>query len=213
MNMITVIGCGPGNPSYLLPAAKEAICAHPFICGAQRLLGLVDSGSAERIALPSGISEMMSTIRRLLTRGSTGVLVSGDPSVFSLTRLIKLHFPGQIREVIPGIGAGQVALGRLLLDGNTTTSISLHGRLPSGIPVHSLQWNALYYMGSRDGYQWLAEWARYSPNPSKWYWCEDLTLETERICEVTTSEIETMTPQSTGQGLVIIVQTQEGNQQ
>ena len=48
---------------------------------------------------------MPDRVREKLNEGSVAVVVSGDPLFYSLTKLLKAHFPGEQIRIIPGIGS------------------------------------------------------------------------------------------------------------
>ena len=85
MKKITIIGGGPGNEDYILPAARQKIEVCDWIAGDRRLLesfGL--NPEEEKIHPMDRMMETMDWIRGQDPEKHIGILVSGDPLMYSL---------------------------------------------------------------------------------------------------------------------------------
>ncbi len=102
MNHLVIIGGGPGNEQYIFPAAAEAMAAADFVFADQRFIHQVPNPQKD---VYGSILKMPELIREKLNEGSVAVVVSGDPLFYSLTKLLKDHFPYEQIRIIPGIGS------------------------------------------------------------------------------------------------------------
>ncbi|MCG0278722.1 MAG: precorrin-6y C5,15-methyltransferase (decarboxylating) subunit CbiE [Thermanaeromonas sp.] len=124
---LKVIGIGPGHPSWLTPAAYEAVAQAEILVGGRRALALFAFLEREKRVIDGDLE----SLRRFLesVRGRpTAVLVSGDPGLYSLLGWLKRHFPEEEITVIPGISSVQLAFARLGCSWEEATILSLHGR-------------------------------------------------------------------------------------
>lgn len=204
---ITIIGCGPGGASHLLPDAIKVANGASQLCGSRRLLRLFHNVDCKKTVLPPITTDALALIdtlsRSAVGPAPTGVLVSGDPGVYSLARLILDRFGDRVKQVVPGIGAGQVAMARLRHTGPFDT-VSLHGALPDNPAFLNPSRPVIFLMGAEQSYQWLSQQTPSTAATHSWYWCEDLTLSTERVFEVAQRDIETTPRGRGGVGLVAI---------
>lgn len=102
MNQLVIIGGGPGNGDYILPAAARAMAAADFVFADQRFISQIPNPNKD---VYGSILKMPDRVREKLNEGSVAVVVSGDPLFYSLTKLLKAHFPGEQIRIIPGIGS------------------------------------------------------------------------------------------------------------
>lgn len=221
MTAITIIGCGPGHSRYLSTDAVDEIERQDYICGSRRLLELIAHHRTDGICLSGKVSKALEEIDCLAQKGTTGVLVSGDPNVFSLTKKIRETFGSLVQRVVPAVGAGQVAIEAIKeVIGEPvvyTRFVSLHGQLPNyeditqlgGIsthvdnsPVYPLA--TLFFMGGPNSYHWLTHFARVQPSVSHWIWCEDVSMDTQQVAFIEPSMINKRKPALEGNNLVII---------
>ncbi len=217
MNAITVIGCGPGAPEYVSEDAILEIQGQTNLCGSKRLLSLISRYRIDGTVLKGQVADALFQIEQLAQNGTVGVMVSGDPEVFSLAKSVKEKFGEQVRRVVPGIGAGEVALREIGVSEENAYFVSLHGgdvkvveksprplfsKWGRGISPHSHP--TLFFMGGPQSYQRLSDHAQTLADNASWYWCEDLTLNTQQIVPITVADIERRKPSPKGRGLVII---------
>lgn len=130
--MISIIGTGPGDGRYALPAALEKIRGCGCLAGYGEHLSRFIQAGQQFLDLSSrgpGLSEGLKRIGALEKEGNTkiGLVVSGDPGFHSLLSTIKERFPEWTLEVIPGLSAFQVACAKLALPWQEMLLLSLHG--------------------------------------------------------------------------------------
>ena len=130
---IIVAGIGPGNPQYMVPAARAAIRDAQVLVGGRRALAQFAKPAAsgqQTMAVTRDIPGVMAFIGGHLPRHDVVVMVSGDPGYYSLLDALRRHFPPDRIQVIPGISAMQLAFARLALPWHEATLLSFHGRRP-----------------------------------------------------------------------------------
>lgn len=124
---LTVVGVGPGNPSWLTPAAYQAVAEAEILVGGLRALHLFAFLEREKRVIDADLEALYQYLR--LVRGRpTAVLVSGDPGLYSLLGWLRCRFPPEEIRVIPGISSVQLAFARLGCGWEGATIVSLHGR-------------------------------------------------------------------------------------
>ena len=110
---LILAGGGSGTAEYLLPAAKKALEEVELVIASPRFLELLHA----RKTMPMGhISELLESLPAMLERESIGIVVSGDPLLYSLCRTLRNRYPELEMQVIPGIGSLQLlgAAGRIM---------------------------------------------------------------------------------------------------
>ena len=185
---LTIAGCGPGGADYVVPAVREAAESADVLIGAERLLALFPKARAERIALTAPLSRIGDEIEERAGKRIV-VLVSGDPGIFSLARPILRRFGRAACRVIPGLSALQVAFAAVGLDWADARVWSAHRELPevSAAQLAGEKKIALF-AGHRDSLAWIAALCRELPE-HVFVLCEDLTLPTEQVREVSANEL------------------------
>lgn len=128
--VITVVGIGPGNPLYILPAGLKQIKSSRVIVGSKRALDDLALDNQKRIEITGKIDLVIEKIKGSLMNGDVTVLVSGDPGYYSLLDALRRHFPVEKIKVIPGISSVQFAFSKLSIPWHDATFISFHGRVP-----------------------------------------------------------------------------------
>lgn len=124
-----VIGIGPGDPDYLLPAATKAVSKCQVLVGGSRALNLFPDRGQERLLVTADLSGLKRFLQERLEAGkNVAVLVSGDPGFYSLLPFLKKSFPTEPLEVIPGISSLQAAFARAALPWQGSSLQSAHGR-------------------------------------------------------------------------------------
>ncbi len=129
MKKLIVIGAGPGNKKYIIPAAMEAVDAADIVIGDRRLLAAFE---LEPDDVHIWVMEkMMLTLHKMasIDEGSeVAILVSGDPAFYSMLNLLKRTYPDVPITVVPGLSTFSVfaaAIGENLADAKL---MSAHGR-------------------------------------------------------------------------------------
>lgn len=188
---ITIVGCGPGSPEYLTGAAVQAVQSADVVVGAQRLLDLFPRARGERIPLASKLEESLDLIEDRLPGSRVAVLVSGDPGIFSLARLVIRRFGRQSCRIIPGIGSVQAAFASIGLDWADAKIISAHKTDPDPAVVESLKdcGKIAILAGRNEALPWI-QWALTKvATDHRIFVCEDLSLEEERVREVSVDDL------------------------
>ena len=130
-NKIIVAGIGPGNKSYITPAALEKIISAKFLLGGRRAISDFASENQETFTITADLEGALNFIREKVLSDEVVVMVSGDPGYFSMLDFLKKNFPPSKIEVIPSISAMQLAFARLSLSWHDAKLLSFHGRRPS----------------------------------------------------------------------------------
>lgn len=129
MKKITVIGGGPGNEAYILPAARQKAAACDRIAGDRRILESFGiSAEDERVHVMDRIMETMAWIGAQDSETHIGILVSGDPMLYSLYRMVVRTFPAAEVDIVPGISSVQAFAARLGESMEDARLVSGHGR-------------------------------------------------------------------------------------
>ncbi len=186
---ILIVGCGPGSPDYLTPAARAAVKGADVLIGARRLLALFPErgrGEAERIVVEKDTEAILRVIAARQGRSRLVVLVTGDPGLFSLASVIIARFGRDACEILPGVSAVQTAFARLGLSWQDALIVSAHASEPG---VCDSRFRASGKIAILGGGRELG--LRVSPLLSRLevekhcvFACEDLTLPEERISEI-----------------------------
>ena len=127
---IVVAGIGPGNPDFVLPAARAAIESAEVLVGGSRALADFARQGQETMTIRGDIAAVLAFIREKLQKTHVVVMVSGDPGYYSLLDALRREFPPQTLVVIPGVSSLQVAFARLALPWHEARFASFHGREP-----------------------------------------------------------------------------------
>lgn len=129
MKHIRIIGGGPGDEAYILPMARQAVAESSLIIGDKRLLQAFGLEADETHIFEMGrMMERLEWLKNQPDSLSAGILVSGDPLMYSLFRLVRRTFPDVQVEIIPGIGSIQAFAARLGESMEDAKIISAHGR-------------------------------------------------------------------------------------
>lgn len=126
---IIVAGIGPGDKSYITPAALEKISAAKFLVGGKRALADFATQGQKTFPITKDLDAVINFIREKILLDDVVVMVSGDPGYYSILDLLRKNF--QSIEVIPSISAMQLAFARLSLSWHSARLLSFHGRRPS----------------------------------------------------------------------------------
>ncbi len=191
---VIIAGCGPGSVEYVTPAVYRAVMAADVLVGAVRLLDLFTESRAERIPVTSKLDEVLDAVEARLPDKRIAVLVTGDPGLYSLSRLVLRRFGLDRCHVIPGISSVQVAFARLGLDWSDAAIISAHKEDPRVDTGTLFEHGKIAVLCGREGcLTWIA--GAVPAGHAKDYFMfvmEDLTLPTERVMQVEAEELLTM---------------------
>jgi cobalt-precorrin-7 (C5)-methyltransferase len=182
---ITIVGCGPGSPDYVAPAARKAVDGADILVGAARLLEMFPVTGEERIVVNSGIEDTLQQIGAVPEEKRIAVLVTGDPGIFSLGRRVIARFGRENCSVIPGISAVHAAFAAIGLDWADARIISAHKDDPDSVPPVG-EWDKIAILGGREtSLEWIsAHLPANSELERRIFVCENLTLDDERITEI-----------------------------
>jgi len=125
-----VAGIGPGNPDFILPAARAAVEGAQVLVGGSRALADFARHGQETMTIRGDIAAVLAFIKEKLQKTHVVVMVSGDPGYYSLLDALRREFLPQMLVVIPGISSLQMAFARLALPWHEARLASFHGRVP-----------------------------------------------------------------------------------
>lgn len=95
MKHIRIIGGGPGDEAYILPMARQAVAESSLIIGDKRLLQTFGLEADETHIFEMGrMMERLEWLKKQPDSLSAGILVSGDPLMYSLFRLVPEDISG-----------------------------------------------------------------------------------------------------------------------
>ncbi len=188
---ILIVGCGPGDPAYITPAAKAAAAKADVLIVSRRLEGLFPEVAAERIDSGTDVEGTIALIAERRDAGAQVVLLAtGDPGIASLAQPVIRRFGRENCEVVPGISSIQVAFARLGLDWTDARIVTAHRADPEETPAELRGSPKLAILGGRDGsLRWAAGIIPELGEGRRVFLCEDLTMPTEKIREVSADEL------------------------
>jgi precorrin-6Y C5,15-methyltransferase (decarboxylating) len=125
---IQIVGVGPGAAAYLTPAALAAIRGCDVLAGGPRNLEPFRDFGKEIIAIDGNLERLGVDLSRQAGTKKVVVLVSGDPGIFSIQKLLRRQFAAWEIETIPGISALQYFCGKLGIGWDDLRIVSLHAR-------------------------------------------------------------------------------------
>ena len=188
---IVVAGIGPGNPDFVLPAARVAIEGAEVLVGGSRALADFARQGQETMTIRGDIDAVLSFIREKIQKTHVVVMVSGDPGYYSLLDALRREFPPQALVVIPGVSSLQMAFARLALPWHEARLASFHGRVPQAKEIAYKEGVLLGLLtdrsnNSRTIAQRLMElgW----PSSAELHICSRLSYEDEEIIHTTLAE-------------------------
>ncbi len=200
---ILIVGCGPGSPDHLTPAARQAAEKSDVLVGAAHLLALFPGAKAERFDVSGEIDALLDEIAAKCSRVRVAVLVTGDPGLYSLASPVLSRFGREMCEVIPGISSVQVAFARLGISWHDAVVVSAHAR--------PIVWEsrfreagkiAVLAGGEASGGR-IAELVERIGERRSLFVCENLTLPGERVRPLDPAELARWRPD--GKGIVLIL--------
>ncbi len=179
---VTIIGCGPGNPDYLLPAAMRAAATCRVLFGSGRLLAMFADLGGEKREIGGDFQKVVKEIVARAEQERVGVLVSGDPGCFSLAGLVQESMGKKRCRIIPGISSVQLAAARLGLAWTEISVFSLHGRSGPDLDEVLDSKNAFILLGS--DLSWLITHWEILGTEFVCTLCRDLGLPGEEVIQI-----------------------------
>jgi cobalt-precorrin-7 (C5)-methyltransferase len=204
-HQINIIGCGPGSPDCLTIEAVKTVRGCVRLVGSQRLLLLFPWFIGGKIAIGSDIRSAVDIIDEAREEGPVGVLVSGDPGLFSLARLVRNKYGSSVCKTVPGISSLQVAFARIGLDWSDARIITSHAKDPDPDVISSLysESKIAVFLGRSDSMGWVGSFLMDHPGQVKCFLFENLTLENENIREIEAGRVAEVTVSSRSLMLVL----------
>ena len=190
--IISIVGCGPGSPDYLTPVAREVAGATDVLVGTQRLLDLFPGVGGERITVGAALDEVLDRVEKCSCSKRVAVLVTGDPGLHSLARLVIERFGRDRCRVVPGISSVQTAFARLGVDWNDAVIISAHKQDPEPDPSWARADKIAVLGGRANSLGWIAEKLLPMLEDRQVFVCEDLTLEDESVRKVEADKLSNL---------------------
>jgi cobalt-precorrin-7 (C5)-methyltransferase len=187
---IKIVGMGPGSPDFITPAARRAVEQSDLLIGAGHLLALFPDVQGERLAVGRDVEAALSAITSAGSNRQVAILVSGDPGLLSLGRLVLARFGRAACEVIPGVSSMQVAFARLGLEWSDARIVDVHGQVPamSAAALAATDKVALLLGCARAG-AWLEEVSAAVRTSHRFIACERLSSADETIRALDASEL------------------------
>ena len=128
MDRVSVVGLGPGDKAYILPACKEAIKKADILIGASRHLKALGTYGKQTFLIEHRFSEMLDFIKTNAPKRRITVVVSGDTGFYSLLRYLKGNLTGIQFDVMPGLSAMSLMFARLGFMYDDAYTGSVHGK-------------------------------------------------------------------------------------
>ncbi|WP_005038288.1 precorrin-6y C5,15-methyltransferase (decarboxylating) subunit CbiE [Holophaga foetida] len=178
---LLIVGCGPGDPDLITPAARRAALEAEVLAGTPRLLELFPEAPGERLPYAGGLEPFLDALESRMGQKRISVLVTGDPGVASLAGTLRRRFGKDACRVIPGISSVQLAFSEVGLDWLDARILRAHGEVPEWDPawaVHSGPFAIL--AGSDEAAAFAAKLAAHLDREAVWR-CERLGLPGQRI--------------------------------
>ncbi|MBI5814148.1 MAG: precorrin-6y C5,15-methyltransferase (decarboxylating) subunit CbiE [Nitrospinae bacterium] len=190
MNKITIIGCGPGGEDYITPAARKKAMEAECLIGSERLLELFPVNGAERICVGGDTSKTIEAIASRFESKKVAALVSGDPGVRSMARLIIAKFGMHACDVVPGVSSVQCAFAKIGLDWTDAKIITAHDKIPDGDFAAILDSPKIAILaGAAGSVRWISEMAARAGAGKGLIVCENLTLPGEKVTAMPPDEL------------------------
>ena len=197
MRKILIVGCGPGSPEYVTPAAVDACRRSDVLLGSKRVLDLFEVAGAQRIEFTTDTQAAIKEIEARWVDKTVAVLVSGDPGVFSLSRIIVKHFGSEACEIIPGISSVQLAFAHIGLDWSDACILSAHHEKPHMKFTRDCMPDKIAILsGKAESLQWISELLKPVTYQKAVFVCENLGIENEKVSIIEEDTLQSVTVSS-----------------
>ncbi len=187
---VTIVGCGPGGADHVTPAAERAARDAEVVVGARRLLDLFGELAGETLEVTAPLEDVLDRVADLAEEGvRVAVLVSGDPGLHSLARLVVRRVGRERCRIIPGVSSVQAAFAAVGLSWEKARIESAHHALPEvDLAELAAEEKIAVLMGSEEARDWAARLAR-EASGHRSFVCENLTLPGESVRGVSAAEL------------------------
>lgn len=189
-NPIRIVGCGPGSLEYVTPLAYKIAHEADVLVGAQRLLDLFPQTAAQYVPVSSPIEGLLDQLGKISPAKRIVILVTGDPGLLSLARLVIARFGRDACRIVAGVSSLQVAFAALGLDWHDAVVVDAHGDLPQLDDAAVVNAGKIaVYAGKKESFAWMAGLARLLGSGYRLFLCADLTLPGETVREITAGDL------------------------
>lgn len=154
---ISIVGIGPGNPKYMLPAAADIFKNSDVIIGGKRNLAHIDTAEKETIEIADNFSNIIEYIKKNHKTKKISLAASGDPGFFGILRYMRKHFSETDLEVIPGISSVQYFFAKLNLPWDDFYLASVHGRDDDPVQIIKKHNRSVFLTDKERTYKYIAE--------------------------------------------------------
>ncbi|VAX21670.1 Cobalt-precorrin-6y C5-methyltransferase [hydrothermal vent metagenome] len=193
MKKITIVGCGLGSAEYMTKAGVDAIINADVLIGAAPYLEIVKNKNAKKIETGADVQKAIKSVTDNIQNGSVALLVSGDPGIFSMARLIIKEFGRDICRVIPGISSVQAAFAMVCLNWDDALILSAHAANPDVDIAQAKKHNKIAILGGRDeSSKWAHRFAVALEGERSVFICENLGRDNERFTEISLDDLLTI---------------------
>lgn len=157
MEKINIIGIGPGNPSYILPAAIDAFKESDVIIGGKRNLESIDLEEKELIVITDNLKEIIEYINQNYKTKKISIAATGDAGFYGILGYLKKHFTSDMLNVIPGISSFQYMFSKLGLTWENVYLGSLHGKNEDLLEKMKKYNRAVFLTDKDNSYKYIAK--------------------------------------------------------
>ncbi|EHO47992.1 precorrin-6y C5,15-methyltransferase (decarboxylating), CbiE subunit [Lentilactobacillus kisonensis DSM 19906 = JCM 15041] len=128
MEMITVVGIGPGKKSLMLSGTQEIIDKAEIVIGSERQLSLFKVVPAKKV-----VFTRLAVLKKIICENfekPIALLASGDPLLYGIGNWVLANFDPKMVKIVPGISSIQYMFHQIGLSMNDCYLTSSHGRVP-----------------------------------------------------------------------------------
>ncbi|MDI6800318.1 MAG: precorrin-6y C5,15-methyltransferase (decarboxylating) subunit CbiE [Actinomycetota bacterium] len=201
---VTIVGCGPGCPTYLTEAGRRAIGEATLLTGPAHLLNLYAGPTQLTMPFEGDVDGLLDKIAPHLSSDEVVILVSGDPGISSLAKSVIARFKKENCAIIPGVSSLQLAFARLGEDWLGAKVISAHNAIPSLSSEEILIYDKIaILMGGSKSLSWLIDLCAPLNGAYSIFLFQDLSLESEKVVKVSVDELKSTTISSRTIALLI----------
>lgn len=128
-NKINVLGLGPGNLDYTLPAVLKEIEKSDVVIGGKRHIESLGkyAENKEYCYIKADLQKILEFIEQNRNK-KISLILSGDTGFYSMLTFMRKHFEARELNVIPGISSIQYMFAKVSDYWNNAFVSSVHGR-------------------------------------------------------------------------------------
>jgi precorrin-6y C5,15-methyltransferase (decarboxylating) CbiE subunit len=148
-------------------------------------LDLFKVNGCEKVPVGADVDRALKEIAGRMATKRIGLLVSGDPGLCSLAKLVIKRFGVEACRVIPGISSIQLAFARVGLDWYGAKIITAHGSSPEVKYEELAGEGKIAVLGGREeSIGWISGLVEFLDRDRELIICENLSLPSERVFNV-----------------------------